>query len=314
MERIAYGSAGFDVTPLCIGTWNFAGDKGWGPGDERAAIDLIRHAMERGVNFFDTARGYGNGVSENILGRAVKDRREDVIIASKVLHCPPEDAVKAIDASLHDLDTDYVDLYICHWPRPSLPFEPFFEEMVRQKDAGKIRAIGVSNFNLEQMKVAVQFGAVSLQPPFSILWRIPDETLAFCREQGIVITPYSPLAQGILAGRFTRQDAEISGVRQKNMLLSDPIRPHSLAVARMVDDIADRLGCTSSQVALAWLIQTPGTVIPICGCSRISQLDDNLNALEVTLPDEVYRAFDEAGRKVWDMLGPDETMWGWKPA
>ena len=313
MKTIELGTSGIQVTPVCLGTWNMAGEVGWGPDDDKQSIGIIRRALDDGCNFVDTATGYGRGKAERVLGEAIRGRRDDVVVATKMMHCPPERVGPTIEESLERLGTDHVDLYICHWPRPSLALEPFFEEMVRQRDAGKIRAIGVSNFDADQMRTAAEFGVVSLQPPLSVLWRIPDDTVACCRGAGVALTPYSPLAQGLLTGRYTRVQAEITGVRKSNQLFSDEVFPHSLAVARKVDAIADRLGCTSSQVALAWLLRTPGVTSVIVGASSVEQWCDNAAALGVTLPDEDYRDLDEAGRGVWDMLGPDETMWGWKP-
>lgn len=313
MQTTTLGKSDLEITRLCLGTWNMAKGGDWGPENDDKAIALIRHAMDSGCTFIDTARGYGGGHAEELVGQAVKGRREHVVIATKTVQCPPERLAAEIDKSLQCLQTDYADLYICHWPRPSLPLEPFMEEMVRQRELGKIRAIGVSNFNLEQMKIAEQFGVVSLQPPLSILWRIPDQVLDFCREAGIAVTSYSSIAQGLLTGRYTRGTREISGIRSQNFLFSEKILPHSLTVARKVDSIADRLGCTSSQVALAWLLRTPGLTSVIVGASRPEQWDDNWGCLDITLSDEDYAALDREGRAVWEMAEEDATMWGWKP-
>jgi len=311
METLAFGNAGFDVSQLCLGTWNMYSKADWGPADEAACHHLIQHAVDGGCRFIDTARGYGD--SEEIVGRALKGRRDRVVLASKVVHCDPEQVGPAIDTSLANLQTDYIDLYICHWPSPSHSLQAFFEEMIRQREAGKIRAIGVSNFDLAQMRVAVNYGVVSLQPPFSLLWRIEDELLAFCRAAGIALTPYSPLAQGLLTGRYTRQSEAPTGPRRGNVLFSDRIFPRACAVAREVDAIADRLGLTSSQVALAWCLQTPGVTCPIVGASSIQQWDANVGALDIRLADDDYARLDEQGRQVWDLVGHDATMWGWRP-
>jgi aryl-alcohol dehydrogenase-like predicted oxidoreductase len=313
MERVTLGSSGIEVTRLCIGSWNMAPQKGWGPEDDEASVALLRHALDSGCNFIDTAMGYGRGRSEEIVGKAVKGRRDRTVVATKAVQGPPEEFEQVLDTCLRHLDTDYVDLFICHWPRPSQPLEPYLEAMNRQKQAGKIRALGASNFDLEQMRTAVENGIVSLQPPLSILWRIPDELMAFCRESNVAITPYSPLAQGALTGRLTRQKEALAGPRKNNVLMSDENMERTLAVARDVDAIADRLGCASSQVALAWLLRTTGVTSLIVGASSASQWDENIGALDVTLPDEDYRRLDESGRKVWDVFGADATMWGYKP-
>jgi aryl-alcohol dehydrogenase-like predicted oxidoreductase len=290
------------------------GQKGWGPESEEVAVSLIHHALDSGCNFVDTARSYGRGKSEEIVGKGIKGRREAVVVATKMMQCPPEEVVPNIEASLKCLGTDYIDLYICHWPAPSLPLEPFFEEMVRQREAGKIRAIGVSNFNRQQMETAVTYGVVSLQPPFSILWRVADDVLSFCRESNLAVTPYSPLAQGLLTGRYTRESAKSpGGPRESNVLFSEDVLPASLAVAAEVDRIADRMGCTSAQVALAWVLQTPGIRCALVGASRPSQWDENAGALDVTLSEGDYRVLDQAGRAVWDRFDPEDALWGWKP-
>lgn len=313
MERVKLGTSGLEVSRLCLGAWNFAGGEGWGPDDDRASINLIHHALDSGCNFIDTARAYGRGHSEEVVGEAIRDRRDSVVVATKMVHCPPEQVEPEIDKSLAGLRTDYVDLYICHWPRPSLPLEPFFESMVAAKQKGKIRAIGVSNFDSEQMRAAMRFGACSLQPPLSILWRVPDETMDFCRANGVAVTPYSPLAQGLLTGRYTRGQSEITGIRKNNQLFGGDVFPRALEVARKLDGIADALGCTSAQAALAWVLRAGAVAAPIVGASSPEQWDQNLEALGVELPQDDYDLLDREGRAVWDLLGPDESMWGWKP-
>ena len=313
MQTVSLGDSGIQVTPLCLGSWNMAGDDGWGPDDDGRAVALIHHALATGCNFVDTARGYGGGHAETVVGKAIKGRRDQVVVATKMLHCPPARVSAELEASLACLDTDYVDLYICHWPRPSLPLEPFFEALVAEREAGRIRAIGVSNFSLHQLEIARQYGIVSLQPPMSILWRFPDAAREFCRQHGIAITPYSPLAQGLLTGRFSSGEGTVSGIRSRNRLFSEDILPDSLAVARQVDQLAARLGCTSSQAALAWLLRTPGISSVTVGASRPQQWDDNLGCLEVEIPDEDYADLDRAGRAIWERIGTEEAMWGWKP-
>jgi len=313
MERTAFGPSGMQVSRLCLGTWNMCGQAGWGPDSDEASIELIRRAVADGCNFIDSARGYGNGHSETVLGEAVKDCRNEVILASKMVHCPPGKVAGNIDKSLECMQTDYIDLYICHWPSPSLSLDEFFAAMVEERDKGRIRAIGVSNFNAAQMAVALKYDACSLQPPLSILWRIPDDTMQFCRNEDVAITPYSPLAQGLLTGRYSRGEAAVTGVRKSNLLFDGEVYEKSLEVARAVDSVADKLGCLSSQVALAWLLRTPGITSVIVGASSVEQWEQDVGALDVEISDEDYEVLDRKGKAVWDLLGPDETMWGWKP-
>lgn len=314
MDTVRIGSSGIEVSRFCMGAWNFAGGEGWGPEGDDASVRLMHHAFDSGCNFIDTARGYGRGHSEEVVGKGIKGRRDQVVVSSKLVHCPAEKVAGEVDTSLRLMQTDYIDLYICHWPSPSQSLDAFFEALVKEKERGKIREIGASNFDAAQLRTALKYGAVSLQPPFSILWRIPDDTLAFCTENNIAITPYSPLAQGMLTGRYTRGESEVTGIRRNNQLYSELLFPRALDVCRKVDTVADRLGCTSAQVALAWLLKTPGVTAPIVGSSSTQQWDQNMGALSVELSQDDYDMLDREGRTVWDLLGPDESMWGWKPS
>jgi len=315
MEYVKLGSSDLRVSRLCLGTWNMASE-GWGPQDDEKSIDLIRRVQDAGCNFFDSAHGYGRGKAEAVLGRALAegDRRDRAVIATKIMQCRPEHVESQLDSALQRLGTDHVDLYIVHWPRESRPVEPFIEKMVEMKEKGKARQIGVSNFNLEQMQAAAPYGIVSLQPPFNLLWRIIEpEVLSFCRDANIAVTPYSPLAQGLLTGRFSRSDEPLRAYRRSNVLFQEPVFARARQAAGVVDEVADAHGWTSSQVALAWVLQTPGIVSPLVGISRWEHWTDNSGALDIELSQEEYDRLSEAGMAVWNMLPADATMWGWKP-
>jgi aryl-alcohol dehydrogenase-like predicted oxidoreductase len=316
MEYVKLGRSNLQVSRLCLGTWNMCGAGGWGPENDERSIDLIRRAQDDGCNFFDSAHGYGKGHSEEVLGRALAegDRRERAVVATKVVQCPPTRGAAAPHAALQRLQTGYVDLYVVHWPRPSMSLEALLGRMCELKAKGKVREIGVSNFSLAQMQVALRYGAVSLQPPYNILWRIIEpDVLPFCRENNLAVTPYAPLAQGLLTGRFTRAFEERTGVRKSNVLFEEPVFTEACRAVSLVDEIADARSCTSSQVALAWVLQTNGVTVPIVGISKWSHWQDNVGALKVRLTDEEYQRLSAAGMKVWQMLPQDATMWGWKP-
>ena len=316
MDYVRLGNTDLEVSRLCLGTWNMSGSPGWGPEDDEKSIELIRQVQDSGCNFFDTAHVYGRGHAEDVLGRALAegDRRERAVINTKIIQCPVENVEPSLEEALRALRTDYVDVYIVHWPRPSMELGPFFEEMRRMVEVGKARHIGVSNFDLEQMRTAAGFGAVSLQPPYSALWRlIEPDVLPFCREHRVAVTPYSPLAQGLLTGRFSRSSEPRTGIRTKNRLFEEPVFGKAREAAAVVDAIADEHGWTSSQVALAWVLGTEGVTAPIVGISRWSQWQENLGALDVMLSDEEYTRISEAGLAAWRMLPEDATMWGSKP-
>jgi len=315
MDYTQLGASGMEVSRLCLGTWNMDGSDGWGPKSDEDSIALIHAVMDTGCNFIDSAHGYGGGHSEEVLGRALEGRRDEAIVSTKLVQCEPEKVEGQLDAALARLRSDYVDIYICHWPRPSMSLDEFMAELVRLKDKGKARAVGTSNFDLEQMKTAVRHGAVSLQPPYNVVWRLIDrDVLPFCRESNVAVTPYSPLAQGLLTGRYTRGDEETTGgPRKANVLFKEPAFSRAKDAARVVDAVADEVGATSSQVALAWLLRTPGVTAPIVGVSRMAQWEDNLKALEIELAAEQYDRISKAGLAVWDGFTEDDTMWGWKP-
>ncbi len=316
MDRVKLGNSDLEVSRLCLGTWNMGGVEGWGPDDDERSIDLIRRVQDSGCNFMDTAHGYGGGHSEEVLGRALAEggRRERAVVATKIVHCDPERIEPSLDASLERLQSDYWDIYIVHWPRPSLSLETFLEKMCEMREKGKARHIGVSNFNLAQLKIAAQYGCISLQPPYSVLWRIIEpEVLPFCREQGIAVTPYSPLAQGLLTGRFSRSSEPPTGIRTSNLLFKEPAFTKAREAAAVVDGVADKLGCTSSQVALAWLLKTDPQIFPTVGVSKWSHWEDNVGALDVTLSDEDFESISQAGLACWSDFSADDTMWGWKP-
>jgi aryl-alcohol dehydrogenase-like predicted oxidoreductase len=316
MQYVKLGSTDIEVSRLCLGTWNMGGARGWGPHDDARSIELIRRAQDDGCSFFDSAHGYGRGHSEEVLGRALAegDRRERAVVSTKIVQCNPDRVEPSLDGALERLQSDYVDIYIVHWPRPSLSLEDFLGRMVEMRQKGKARQIGASNFDRAQMQLAHRFGLVSLQPPYNALWRgIEDDVLPFCREHQIALTPYSPLAQGLLTGRFTRSSEEKTGIRKDNRLFEEPVFGRARQAAAVVDAVADEIGCTSSQAALAWLLQTDGVTAPIVGVSRWEHWQDNSGALEVHLSDEQYERISVAGMEVWRMLPEDATMWGWKP-
>jgi aryl-alcohol dehydrogenase-like predicted oxidoreductase len=312
MERVKLGSSELEVPRLCLGTWNMDGSKGWGPESDEDSIKIIREVVDSGFNFLDSAIVYGGGHSEEVVGRALEGMREKAIVATKVMQRDPAKTEGELDGALGRMRTDYLDLFIVHWPSKSCALDDFMAEMTRLRDKGKCRAVGVSNFNLEQMKVAVRHGAVSLQPPYNVLWRLIDgDVLPFCRENNVAVTPYSPLAQGLLTGRFTRGGEVVSvGIRTANALFKEPVYTRAKAAAGVVDRVADEIGVTSAQVALAWLLHTEGVTSPIVGVSSIEQWQDNLKALEVELSAEQYGSISEAGLEVWSEFSETSTMWG----
>jgi aryl-alcohol dehydrogenase-like predicted oxidoreductase len=167
---------------------------------------------------------------------------------------------------------------------------------------------------MDRLPTAEEMGIVSLQPPYNVVWRHLDtDGLNFCREHDIAVTPYSPLAQGLLTGRFTRKDREPHAeVRENNLIFQEPHFQKCKEAAAVVDEVADEGGYTSAQVALAWLLHTPGVTAPIVGASSWDQMEDNLQAAEIELTKEQYERISAAGLAAWHSLPDDAAMWGWK--
>ena len=311
MDYVRLGSSGLKVSRICLGTMTY-GSKSWRPWvlEEEESIPFIRRAWERGINFFDTANMYSNGASEEILGRALKSfgRRETQVIATKVFFPqgpgPNEGGLSrkhilaAIDSSLRRLGTDYVDLYIIHRWDPETPIE---ETMLALHDvvrSGRARYLGASSMFAWQFAKA-QFVAerngwtpfVAMQNHYNLVYREEErEMLPLCREMGVGVTPWSPLARGFLAGN-RQVDAAGAKTGETSRSRTDDYA-HKLyytegdfEIARRAAEIAGTRGVSPVQVALAWLLQQPGIAAPIIGATRLEQIDDALAGLGFVLDD-----------------------------
>ena len=272
--------------------------------DEAASRPLIRKALDLGINFFDTADMYSLGGSEEILGRALRDfaARDDVVIATKVFH-PMSDKPNAqglsrkhilasIDASLRRLCTDYVDLYIIHRFDPETPIEETIEALDIVVRSGKARYIGASSMHawqfmrmlaLQEQQGLARF--VSMQNHYNLVYREEErEMLPLCRNLGLAITPWSPLARGLLAGSRNRKTIRAATDRPAQQWYDHPAEEDAIVTA--VEQIATSLGVQPAQVALAWLMSRPGITAPVIGASKPHHLDDAVASLSLALTSE----------------------------
>ena len=298
MQRRRLGHTDIEVSPLALGTWAMGSvPESWGIVDDNESIAAINTAIDAGINLLDTAPIYGHGHAETILGRAVHSRRDQVLIATKCgiirspnAKSPPqrrltkESIVAECEASLRRLATEYIDLYQCHWPDPDTPVRETFEAMETLRSQGKIRAIGLSNYSCEQILAVREYTKpASLQPPLSLLnRRAGDELIPFCREHNIGVIVYSPLAKGLLTGKFTA-DSQLSGVRAEDPdFLGDRFR-RNLEFVEKLRAIAARHGKTPAQLALAWVIQQEGVTSAIVGAKRPSQVTENLGGADLEI-------------------------------
>jgi len=307
MELRKLGRSDLDVTSISLGCWVMGGS-GWGGADDHQSIDTIRAALEAGINFLDTAEAYGGGHSEDVIAQALSEgKRPDVHICTKVApsNIDSDDKIAAsLKTSMERLKTDQLDVYMVHWPRKNLPVKPIIEAMEKYRRQGLFKAIGVSNFNLDQMTDSLEVAHVDvLQVPYSMFWRnIEGDLLDFCIENEVGIMAYSPICRGLLTGKFTRdwQFPEGDG-RPRDVLFRQGNFETCLDAVDKLRPIAERLGKTLSQLAIAWVAQRPGITTAVVGARTAQQLQENLGAQNVTIPQEVMDEIDEICRPVLDI-------------
>ena len=317
MERRRLGTSDVEVTPVLMGTWQ-AGKAMWAGIDDAETTRAIQAAHDAGISAFDTAEFYGKGHSERILGKALAHVRKEVVYATKVFpdHLRYDQVIEACHRSLENLGTDYIDLYQIHWPAGSFNTEPVpIEETMRAlndlKGQGKIRAVGVSNFSRVQLEEACRHGSIaSLQPPYSLFWRhVERDTMPFCREKNITLLAYSPMAQGLLTGKFGPGHKFAKGDhRARNKLFG---KEHFQRVHRAIDElrrIAEARGITLGQLALAWVIAQPDTCA-IAGARNTEQVLENARAADIRLTPAEMAEMDGIGRRVTDHLDENPVLW-----
>jgi hypothetical protein len=298
MNRVILGRSGLEVTPIAYGTWQFGGD--WGDVDEEQAIRAVRQALDLGINLFDTAQAYGFGVSERILGRALADelrsRREDLVIATKGgqsmeggrIHRDSSPAFlrRGVEESLVNLGIDVIDLYQVHWPDPSTPFSETAAALGAMVDEGKIRHIGVSNFDAAQMAEFSRTRPVeTLQPPYHLFDRgIERDVLPYCREHDIGVLAYGPLAHGLLGGRMTEDTTFPENDWRRNSPLSrSEVLRRDVAIVRELGHFAAERNATVSQLAIAWVLANPAVDVAIVGARQPDHLKESVGAAELKL-------------------------------
>ena len=313
MNQRFLGNSRIKVTEQILGCWAIGGSY-WGGTDDRESIATIKAAIEGGISTLDTAYIYGNGHSERIVGEGIKGYdREKLILITKLWKSEmSQDRIeKACDDSLRAMGTDYADIYFIHYPSEDIPIEETMNGMMKLKEKGKIKSIGLSNFSLDQMKEAMRYGKIDvIQPCYSLVWRFLDhEELPFCIENNIGVITYCTLAQGILTGKFTKDKtfSEDDG-RSKAPIFQQPYFEEALQVTEHVKKIALKYYKTPSQIAINWVINTRGITAPIVGARTVKQIEENLKASSFTLDPEDYEYLDRVSRKFTDTLPAFETF------
>jgi myo-inositol catabolism protein IolS len=318
MQLRTLGMSGLKISPILMGTWQ-AGKEMWVGIDDAQSTSAIRAAVEAGVTTFDTAAAYGKGHSERILGAALADVRTEVILATKVFanRLKFNQVIGACHQSLKNLKTDYIDLYQIHWPAGSfgtrsVPIEETLAAMNELKEKGKIRAIGVSNFSCNQLEEATRYARIdSLQSPYSLFWRhVEGDVMSYCRENDISMLAYSPMAQGLLSGKFAQgHKFEKGDHRAKNKLFEPENFQRVRQALERLRPIAEKNAASLAQLALAWVLSHTNTYA-IAGARNADQVVQNARAAALDLSENDLARMDETGRLVTDYLDKNPVLWG----
>ncbi len=303
MQTRKLGNSDLQVSSIGLGTWAIGGGNnpyGWGPQSDRESIATIQRAIDLGVNWLDTARVYGRGHSEEVVGRAIKGRREQVIVASKcgLLWKPDgrgtygslkaESIRQECHASLKSLGTDVIDLYQIHWPQPDDEIEEGWGAVADLVREGKVRYAGVSNFSVPQMQRAQAIHPItSLQPPYSMFKReIEAEILPYCRDNAIGVIVYSPIQAGLLSGGFSKARAgklPADDWRKSSPDFQEPALSAHLWLVEQLRPLAARKGTSVANLAIAWVLRRPEVTAAIVGARRPEQIEETAAAGDLRL-------------------------------
>jgi 1-deoxyxylulose-5-phosphate synthase len=315
MEYVNLGNTGLKVSRLCLGCMTY-GSPTWRDWilDEEASRPFFRRALELGINFFDTSNSYSYGASEEITGRALRDfaKRDEVVVATKVFFdygdkpnqggLSRKAIIQCIDGSLRRLGTDYVDLYQIHRWDDDTPIEETLGTLHDLVKSGKVRYIGASSMYAWQFAQSLYKADlhhwtrfVSMQNHYNLIYREEErEMIPLCREEGIGLIPWSPMARGFLAGNRTKnKSGETARARTDAYGHSLYYQESDFVVVDRVTEIAQKRGVSNSQIALAWVLHQPGITAPIIGASKMFQLDEAIQALDLKLSPEELKALEE---------------------
>ncbi len=303
MEYRAFGRTGMDVSAIGFGCWEIGG--GYGHFDESDVFKAVQRALDLGINLFDTAEGYGFGQSEEILGKALGTRRDEAIVVTKFGILKDDDdnwyrdssresALAAIDRSLKALGTDYVDVYLIHWPDKDMPLEESMGALEEIVQAGKARFVGVSNFRPDQIETCMETRRVDITQYGYHMFdrRLEREVFPTIAEHGIGLMTYGSLAHGLLTGTFTagttfdETDWRSNGTAFNIPLFTEEVFARNVAAVNDLKPIAARHGKTMAQLALRWALRNPVVSVALIGFRRPEEVEENVAGLDLTLDQE----------------------------
>ena len=315
MERHVCGKSGIEISPMGIGCWSYGGGDYWGEQAQSDVTAVANAALDAGINFFDTAEGYNNGRSEEALAVALNGRRHEAVIGTKISKPDPTTIRERCEASLQRLQTDYIDIYMIHWPHDEISIEESMAELTRLQEDGRIRAIGVSNFGVEQLTAALETGASIAvnQLCYNLLSRaIEPELLPLCRKHDVGILGYMPLLQGILTGQYKSAE-EIPPVHARFRHFRDDREQASHGEAgaeeemfetlESIREVAEAEQIPMSRLAIAWAMARPGITCMLVGTRNIGELEENLHAVAYSPSADVIKRLDEITAPLLAKLG-----------
>ena len=302
MHKKRLGNSDLELTPIGLGAWAIGGGDwafGWGAQDDRDSIAAIRHALESGINWIDTAAVYGLGHSEEVVAKALEGVANRPYVFTKCERVWNEkreigkslkrDSIRReVEASLRRLKVDVIDLYQIHWPEPAEDIEDGWTAMAELKSEGKVRWIGVSNFNVEQLERAQKIAPVtSLQPPYSAISpEIEESILPHCQQHNIGVIVYSPMKSGLLTGAMTKERVAAlpdDDFRKRALNFQEPHLSRNLQLAETMKQIGARHGRSAGEVAIAWTLRHPAVTAAIVGMRSAQQVDGVIGALDFRL-------------------------------
>ena len=311
MQNKQLGNSDMHITPIGIGAWAIGGGGwafAWGSQDDKDSVAAIQAALDRGINWIDTAAVYGLGHSEEVVGHALEGRSEKPFIFTKCERIWNEkreigkslkaDSIRReVEASLRRLKIDVIDLYQIHWPEPDEDIEEGWTEMAKLKEQGKVRYIGVSNFNVDQLKRAMKIAPVtSLQPPYSLLSReIEQNILPYAAENNIGVIVYSPMKSGLLSGSMTKERVAAmpeDDFRRRIPPFQEPKLSRNLELVERMREIGKRYGRTPGEVAIAWTLRKPEVTAAIVGMRSAGQVDGVIGAMDFRLSEPEVRELE----------------------
>jgi aryl-alcohol dehydrogenase-like predicted oxidoreductase len=324
MEYRFLGQSKIKVSVIGFGAWAIGGGRNWGYQPEKEALEALKFAYEQGINFFDTAPGYGDGHSEKLIGQALKPVRDKIVVATKISpRCfESKEIEKACETSLKNLNFDWIDLYQLHWPNESIPLEETLSGLERLKEVGKIKAYGFSNFGVKSLKKYLSltgYSVCSNQLAYSLLFRaIEEEILPLCKQAKISVLCYSPLIQGLLTGKFkSANEVPVERARTRHFSATRPYTRHgeggvekeTFSTLGEIQKLAEKEDFSMTDLALGWLLAQPGVASVIVGIRSKKQVSIDIKAGEITLSKQIIQKLSTLTQPLKQKLGPNADLW-----